>query len=190
MKTINIEGYTRDIISKSNTKLLRVNANVPGVLYGGKESIKFYASMASLNDLVYSPDSCFVDLKIGDTSYKCVMQDIQFHPVSEMILHVDMLQVFSDKRIKLSLPVNVHGKSVGVSKGGNLSVKTKKLTVVAYPDKMPEAIKVDVSSLDLGDMIRVKDVKDEDYEIINPDGVPLVSVEMSRALRSAASKDK
>ena len=188
MKTIEIIGYKRANLGKQEAKRLRKEANAPCVLYGGAEQIHLYTPMALLRDLVYTPSAHFVDLNVEGTTYKCILQDIQFHPVSEMILHVDFLQIFDDKQVKMHIPTALVGKAPGVTKGGSLVKKLRKLPVIAYPKHMPDRIEVDVSGLDLGQMVRVRDVKTVDYTILAVPGIPIASVEIPRALRSAASK--
>ena len=188
MKTIEIIGYKRANLGKQAAKRMRQEANAPCVLYGGTEQIHLYTPMALLRDLVYTPNAHFVDLKIEGATYKCILQDIQFHPVSEMILHVDFLQIFDDKQVKMHIPTTLVGKAPGVTKGGSLVKKLRKLPVIAYPKNMPDHIEVDVSSLDLGQMVRVRDIKTADYTILAVPGIPVASVEIPRALRSAASK--
>lgn len=188
MKTIEIIGYQRANLGKQEAKRLRQEANAPCVLYGGQEQIHFHTPMALLRDLVYTPDAHFVNLTIEGKKYQCILQDIQFHPVSEMILHVDFLQIFESKQVKMHIPTKVTGNAPGVTKGGNLALKLRKLPVMAYPKNMPDHIEVDVAGLDLGQMARVRDIQTKDYTILAAPGIPVVSIEIPRALRSAASK--
>jgi len=188
MKTIEIIGYQRANLGKQEAKRLRREANAPCVLYGGKEQVHFYTPMALLRDLVYTPEAHFVHLTIGGTAYRCILQDIQFHPVSEMILHVDFLQIFDSKHVKMQIPTTLVGKAPGVVQGGHLAKKLRKLPVLAYPQDMPAHIQVDVSALALGQMVRVRDIKTEHYTILASPGIPVASVEIPRALRSAAGQ--
>lgn len=188
MQTIEITGYKRASLGKQEAKQLRRVANAPCVLYGGQEQVHFYTPMALLKDLVYTPDARFVDLTIGGTAYQCILQEIQFHPVSEMILHVDFLQIFANKKVKMQVPTVLTGKAPGVTQGGSLSKKLRRLPVLAYPKDMPAHIQVDVTSLELGQMVRVRDIKTESYTILASPTIPVASVEIPRALRSAAGK--
>jgi large subunit ribosomal protein L25 len=146
--------------------------------------------MALLRDLIYTPDAHFVDLTIEGAAYQCILQDIQFHPVSEMILHVDFLQIFADKRVKMQIPTMLIGKAPGVIQGGSLARKLRKLPILAYPKDMPAYIQVDVATLELGQMVRVRDIKIENYTILASPTIPVASVEIPRALRSAAGKSE
>jgi large subunit ribosomal protein L25 len=188
MKVIEIIGYKRANLGKQKAKRLRREANAPCVLYGGQEQVHFYTPMALLRDLVYTPDARFVHLTIEGMAYQCILQDIQFHPVSEMILHVDFLQIFDNKQVKMQIPTMLIGKAPGVIQGGSLAKKLRKLLVIAYPKDMPAHIQVDVSALELGQMVRVRDIKTEHYTIVAAPGIPVASVEIPRALRSAAGK--
>ena len=189
MKTIEIIGYKRANLGKQEAKRLRREANAPCVLYGGQEQIHFYTPMALLKDLVYTPDAHFVHLSVEGTVYQCILQDIQFHPVSEMILHVDFLLMFDNKPIKMQIPTMLTGTSPGVITGGSLAKKLRSLPVVAYPKHMPAHIQVDVSTLELGQMVRVRDIETANYTILASPGIPVASVEIPRALRSAAGKE-
>ncbi len=188
MNTIEIIGYKRANLGKQEAKRLRQEANAPCVLYGGQEQIHFYTPMALLKDLIYTPNAHFVQLTIDGEQHRCILQDIQFHPVSEMILHVDFLQISEAKPVKMHIPITVTGTAQGVTKGGNLAKKLRKLPVLAYPKDMPSHITLDVAHLDLGQMARVRDIKTENYTILAAPGIPVVTVEIPRALRSAASK--
>lgn len=189
MKTIEIIGYQRANLGKQSSKQLRTEAHVPGVLYGGKEQLHFYTPMALLKELVYTPHAHFVKLNLEGTIYQCILQDIQFHPVSEMILHIDLLQIFEDKKIKMLIPTELVGTAPGVAKGGNLVHKQKKLYVSAYPKHMPERIQVDISGLEVGQMARVSHVKVNNFTILAVPGTPLVVVETTRALRADAAAE-
>jgi large subunit ribosomal protein L25 len=188
MKTTEIIGYPRANLGKQEAKRLRREANVLCVLYGGQEQIHFYAPMALFRDLIYTPDAHFVHLSIEGATYQCILQDIQFHPVSEMILHVDFLQIFADKQVKMQIPTVLTGKAPGVIQGGSLARKLNKLPILAYPKNMPAYIQIDVAALELGQMVRVRDIKTEHYTILASPNIPVASVEIPRALRSAAGK--
>ncbi|MDD9139873.1 MAG: 50S ribosomal protein L25/general stress protein Ctc [Candidatus Cardinium sp.] len=190
MEIIEILGYKRTNFGKADSKKLRIGAEVPGVLYGRDTSLHFYVPMALLRNLVYTPYAHFVDLNIEGSVYRCILQDIQFHPVSEMILHVDFLQIVENKKIKMQIPIAFVGKAVGVTKGGVLSKKERKLTVASFPQEMPSVIEVDVSALDLGQIVRVHQIPAKNYTILTLPHTPIASVEIPRALRSAASKEE
>lgn len=189
MKTITIAGERRYRLGKQAAKRLRREANVPCILYGGKDGqVHFYTSVASLKVLIYTPNAHFVNLELGDDSYSCIIQDMQFHPVSEVVLHVDFLRTFENKSITMQVPTKLVGQAPGVIQGGVLSSKLRKLPIHAYPKDMPENIQVDVSSLELGKMVRVGDLTTSNYTILTKHTIPVASVEIPRALRSATGK--
>lgn len=189
MKTIEVIAHKRSNLTKGDLRKLRMDAKVPGILYGSSGTpIMFYTYMAVLKDLSYASDSKFVDLNVEGSIYRCVAQDVKFHPVSGMIEHIDMLKIEDGKKICMNIPLITEGRSPGVALGGILSVKVRHLPVKALPENMPESIKVDLSSLNLKDILRVKDLRDPNYEILKVDGFPVVSIDLSRALKSAASK--
>lgn len=183
MKSVEIIGYKRANLGKADAKQLREQALVPSVLYGGSEQVHFAVPMILFRQLVYTPNAYTVDLNIEGTVYKAVLQDVQFHPVNEMILHADFLALQADKEVKIDVPVRIVGTATGVTKGGKLNVKLRKLRVAALPAALPDDIAVDVSALDLGKTIKVGEVKAEGYKILNTKSVPVVSVDIPRALR-------
>jgi large subunit ribosomal protein L25 len=188
MKNLEIIGYQRANLGKQSARKLRNEAYAPGVLYGGKEQVHFYTPMALLKQLVYTPQAHFVSLNIEGHIYRCILQDIHFHPVSEIILHIDFLQIFEDKKIKMDIPTVLVGDAPGVVKGGKLVNKMKKIPVCAYPKDMPEQIQLDVASLDLGQMLRIRDLKAENYTILALPNAPVAVVELTRALRTMAGE--
>ena len=189
MNTIEIIGYHRANLGKQATKQLRTEANVPGVLYGGKTQVHFYTPMALLKTLVYTPQAHFVLLNVEGTTYRCILQEIQFHPVSELILHIDCLQIFDDKKITMDIPTVLVGNSPGVAKGGKLVNKMRKLRIAAYPKDMPDQIKIDISTLDLGQSARIQDIPTEkQYTILASSSIPVAAVATTRALRTAGEE--
>ncbi|CDG50006.1 50S ribosomal protein L25/general stress protein Ctc [Cardinium endosymbiont of Bemisia tabaci] len=190
MKVIEILGYKRANLGKAESKKLRTAAQVPGVLYGGTEQVHFHVPMVLLRDLIYTPHAHFVDLNIEGSIYRCILQEMQFHPVSEMMLHVDFLQIFDSKKIKMDIPTAFVGKAIGVAKGGVLAKKQRKLPISAYPKNMPSIVDIDVSHLDLGQIVRVHQIPMANYTILALPNTPVASIEIPRALRSAASKEE
>ncbi len=183
MKSIEIIGYQRANLGKKNSKELRTLSQVPCVLYGGAEQVHFSVPMILFRELLYSPEVYQVDLNIEGTHYSAIVQDAQFHPVNEMILHVDFLQLHDNKPVTMSIPVRMEGTAVGVTKGGKLIPKLRKLSVKALPKDMPDYVSVDVNGLDLGKSIKVADVKAENYTILNSPSNPIASIEIPRGLR-------
>ncbi len=184
MESIDIKGYKREKTGKQNSKVLRLEAKVPCVLYGGKEKIHFYINMAYIKALVYTPNVYFINIEIDNKKYKTILQEIQFHPVSELVLHMDFLEIFEDKEIKIMVPIVFEGESPGVIKGGLLTKSIRKLQIKGLPKNIPDKISVNVSNLDLGNTAKVKDIKTENFEITMPPQMPIAAVIIPRALKS------
>lgn len=183
MKTVEIIGYKRDQLGKQESKDLRAQGYAPCVLYGGKENLHFYTPMILFRDVIYTGDACFVLLNLEGDEYRCVLQDAQFHPVSEVLLHVDFLLLQDDKPVKMEIPIRFVGSSPGLQKGGKLVSKLRKLKVVALPGNMPDVIEVDISTLDLGKSVKVGAIKQDNFTILNNPLVTIASIDIPRALR-------
>ncbi len=188
MKTLEIIGYKRANLGKTSAKQLRTEANVPCVLYGGAEQVHFYTPMILFRDLLYSPNIYQVDLNIEGTHYRAILQDAQFHPVNEMILHVDFLELNDKKEVKIEVPVRLQGTALGVTKGGKLISKLRKVKVKSLPANIPDFIDVDVTGIDLGKSVKVGDIKPENYQILNSLATPIASIEIPRALRGKGNE--
>lgn len=184
MRTVEIIGYKRANLGKSDAKRLRNESQVPCVLYGGKEQIHFYSPMILFRSLVYTPEAAFVKLNIEGEEHTAILQDVQFHPVSEIILHADFLLLLDDKQIKMDIPVKFTGNAPGVVQGGKLQVKLRKVRIKALPVNMPESITVDVSGLDLGKSVKVGSIDADEFEILNSPRVTIATVDIPRALKS------
>ena len=182
MKTIEIIGYKRANLGKSDAKKLRAEGNVPCVLYGGEEQIHFYAPMILFRELVYTRDAHFANINIEGTEYKAILQDIQFHPVSEIIVHADFLELFEGKPIRMDIPVKLTGQSPSVVEGGILVHKRRSLSIMALPKNMPSHIDVDISELIFHNSVKVKDVEEKDFEILDTKIASIAVVEVPRAL--------
>ena len=185
MKTVEIIGYKRANLGKTEAKRLREEGMVPCVVYGGEKQIHFYAPMILFRDVVYTDEAHFVSLTIeGEPEpFEAILQDVQFHPVSEVIMHADFLQLFRGTLIKMDIPVKPVGNAPGIQQGGKLIRKIKYLQVRALPKNMPEVIEVDVSKLSIGKSVKVGELTTEDYEILNSPLVTLAGIEVPRALR-------
>lgn len=180
METIEIIGYKRANLGKQNSKKLREEGNVPCVVYGGKEQIHFHSPMILFRDLVYTPGANFVKLNIEGAEKDAILQDIQFHPVSETILHADFLELQDDKKVKMEIPVKIIGNSPGVQQGGKILMRIRKLSLMAYPKNMPSFVEVDISELQLGKSIKVEELLNDQYDILNSPLVSVVSVNIPR----------
>lgn len=182
MKSITIQGSERESVGKKATKALRNAGKVPCVVYGGEAPLHFAADELSFKDLVYTPNAhtVVIDLENG-SKVKAVMQDIQFHPVTESILHVDFYQLFADKEVTMKIPVRLLGNSPGVRNGGRLLFRKRKLVIRALPDNLPDFFNVDISKLKIGDLTTVETLKSDEFTILHPDTTVVVQVKTARA---------
>ena len=192
MKSITINGSKRESVGKSSTKALRNAGKVPCVLYGGEKPVHFSADEISFSKLVYTPNAHTVVISLDDKSeMNAVIQDIQFHPVSEKILHIDFLQLFEGKEVTMTIPVRFEGNAPGVrNQGGNLSKNKRKLSVRALPKNLPDFILADISSLNLNDKITISDVSEETFKFLHPDNMVICQVKMSRASLSLSTDEE
>ena len=181
MKTLAISAKERSNVGKSSTRALRNQGNVPCVLYGGEKQVTFYAHENDFRKLVYTADTFVVQLDIDGVKTKAIMQDIQFHPVSEKILHIDFLEVFDDKPITVSLPVVLEGAAIGVKNGGNLMFRRPKIVTKGLVANLPEEIKIDIEHLEIGMFVYIKDIELKGSEFLAPPNSVVVGVKTARA---------
>ena len=190
MKTVEIIGYRRANLGKSDAQQIREQGSVPCVLYGGPDQVHFSAPMILFRDLVYTNEAHFVHLNIEGEESQAILQEIQFHPVSEILLHADFLRIGEDRKIKMDIPVRLIGKAPGVEKGGTLVRKRAALKVLALPKDMPDHIDVDVANLDFHKAIKVADMKTQlpNLEFLDPQQASIAVVEVPRAAKLAAEE--
>jgi len=181
MKSLAISVIEREKVGKSNTRSLRNQGNVPCVLYGGEKQVCFYAHENDFRNLVNTPDVYVVELDISGNKTRAIMKDIQFHPVTDRILHIDFLEVFEDKEITISIPVILNGLSIGVRNGGNLMFRRRKIITRGLIENMPDAIELDIEHLKIGQFIYIKDLDQDGCEFLAPDNSVVVGVKTARA---------
>ncbi|MBU0764447.1 MAG: 50S ribosomal protein L25/general stress protein Ctc [Bacteroidetes bacterium] len=187
MKTIEVKAQLRENVGKKDAKRLRKKGFVPCVLYGGTENIHFQAHENAFLKLVYTPKVYLAGLDIDGSKYTAIMQDIQFHPVTDKILHVDFFQVSDDKKVIMDIPVEMHGTAPGVKEGGKLKLEQRRLKVRGMLNDLPDTLVVDISNLSLGKTIKVGELEYENMELLNPDNTVVVSVKLTRAARGMAA---
>ena len=181
MKTLAISVKERQNVGKTNTRALRNQGNVPCVLYGGEKQVTFYAHENDFRKLVYTSDTFVVELSIDGTVTKAIMQDIQFHPVTDKILHIDFLEIFDDKAITVSVPVILNGTSIGVKNGGNLMFRRPKIITKGLVANLPDAIELNIEHLKIGMFTYIKDITIEGCELLAPGNSVVVGVKTARA---------
>tara|TARA_B100001027_G_scaffold84981_1_gene58165 strand:+ start:11670 stop:12362 length:693 start_codon:yes stop_codon:yes gene_type:complete len=182
MKSITINGSKRESVGKSSSRLLRNAGQVPCVLYGGEGPIHFSAPELAFSKLVYTANAYTVVIAFGEKeSYNAILQDIQFHPVSDKILHIDFYQLFDDKKISMDIPVKLNGNPIGVKLGGNLQRNKRKLRIKALPTNLPDNLEIDISELNIGDKVYITELFNENYEFLHPDNTVVCQVRRARA---------
>jgi len=187
MKSITINGSKRESVGKKSTKALRNAGEVPCVLYGGDQPVHFSAAELAFSKLVYTPNAHTVVIALENgESYDAVLQDIQFHPVTDKILHIDFYQLFPDKEVMMEIPVHVIGSSKGVMAGGTLRKNQRKLRVKAIPANLPDFIEADITNLKIGGKLYITELTNEAYKFMHPDNTVVCQVRRSRASMSAA----
>ena len=190
MKQFELSGSPRENVGKRDAKELRYEGKVPAVLYGGKNQIHFSVSASDLKSLVYTPEVSFVALDVAGVKAQAIIQDVHFHPLTDLPLHVDFLELDEKKPVVMQIPVKLTGTSPGVKIGGKLVQKLRKLRVKALPKDMPQHVEVSISKLDVGKSVGVGSLKFDNFSITNNPEDTIVSVTMSRALKQAENDAK
>ncbi len=188
MKSITIQGQKRESVGKKSTQALRDAELVPCVVYGGEQPINFSTPEKSFKNLVYTPDAHTVVIELEGKKIDAVLQDIQFHPITDKILHVDFYQLSADKPVVMEVPVRITGRAKGVVAGGVLRQSFRKLKIKALPANLPDEIVVDVTPLRIGNKLYVGSIKNEAYTFLHPDNAVVAAVKMSRnAMKNAGA---
>lgn len=184
MKTVSMSGSLRENVGKKDAKKHRREGNVPCVLYGGEEQIHFVVPERDFKNVIFTPNAYLINLDIGGKSFTAVLKDVQYHPVSDKILHVDFLQVFEDKAVAISVPLKFTGTSKGILRGGRLVKKYRKLLIKALPKDLPDEIVVDISKLNINDSIKIMELTRPNIEFLDPKTSIVVAVKTQRVVVS------
>jgi large subunit ribosomal protein L25 len=189
MKSITIKGSERESVGKVATKALRNAGAIPCVLYGGDQPVHFSAEEKAFKNLVYTPNAHTVVIDLGNgKSFNAILQDIQVHPVTDRILHIDFFQLFDNKEITMEVPVKIVGTSKGVLAGGVLRLNTRKLKVKALPKNLPDFVEADITPLEMGNKLYVTKLVSDKYKLMHPDNTVVCQVRISRAAMKAAQE--
>ncbi len=189
MKSITIKGQKRESVGKKATKAVRDAGFVPCVIYGGDQPVHFTADERAFTNLVYTPNAHTVVVELeGGKKVDCVLQDIQFHPVSDKILHIDFFQLDGAKEIIMEVPVKVVGKSPGIMAGGTLRLNLRRLKVKALPKNLPDFVEADITPLEMGNKLYVTKIATNNFKIMHPDNTVVCQVKISRAAMKAAQE--
>jgi large subunit ribosomal protein L25 len=188
MKSITIKGSERENVGKKATKAVRDAGMVPCVIYGGNQPVHFVADERAFKDLVYTPNAHTVVIELNGASFNVIMQDIQFHPVSDKILHIDFFQLSDDKEIIMEVPVKITGTSPGVLLGGVLRLNQRRLKVKALPKNLPDFVEASISELQMGNKLYVTKLETNNFKLMHPDNTVVCQVRISRAAMKAAQE--
>ena len=188
MKSITIKGSERESVGKVATKALRNAGAVPCVLYGGDNPVHFSADEKAFKNLVYTPNAHTVVIDLGEKTFNAVLQDIQVHPVSDKILHIDFFQLNESKEITMEVPVKIVGTSPGVLLGGDLRLNQRRLKVKALPKNLPDFVEANISELQMGNKLYVTKVVTNNFKLMHPDNTVICQVKISRAAMKAAQE--
>ena len=187
MKSLKIEGQKREGLGKKDAKKLREEGLVPGVLYGKDEVTHLAVPFSSLRPFIYTPNVYLIDLEIDGEIHKAMIQDVQWHPVNEQILHIDFLKIEADKPVKIGVPVKLTGTAKGIKAGGKLKMNMRQLRVKTLVENLPDTIEVDVTKLGIGDSIKVGELQIENLEFLDNKSNLIVGVISTRVAKSAMS---
>ena len=190
MKSITIKGSKRESVGKVSTKALRNAGKVPCVIYGGDQPVHFSAEEKAFKNLVYTPNVYTTAIELDGQTFASILQDIQFHPVTDKILHVDFYQLHDDKAVTMNIPVKLKGTSPGVLNGGSLRFTNRKLRVKAVPANLPDFIEADISKLKIGSKLYITELFNDDYTFMHPDNTVVVQVRTSRNAVVASEEEE
>lgn len=185
MKSVLLSGSLRANVGKKDAKATRVAGKVPCVLYGGKSQVHFSADEAAFKPLIFTDAVQTVDIEIADQKFQAILQDVQYHPISDKIIHVDFLEVSNSKPVTIAIPVQIVGSAPGVREGGKLVKKQRKLKVKALLNDLPDTIEVDISNLGIGNSVRIKDLTTPKVTFLDGGNIEVVAVTSTRASRQA-----
>ena len=188
MKSITINGSERESVGKVSTKALRNAGMVPCVLYGGSQPVHFSAEEKAFKNLVYTPNAHTVAIELGSKKFNAILQDIQVHPVTDKILHLDFYELHDDKEVTIEVPVKITGVSPGVLLGGVLRLNQRRLKVKALPKNLPDFIEANISGLEMGNKLYVTKLVADNFKLLHPDNTVVAQVRISRAAMKAAQE--
>ena len=186
MKTFNLKGTLRKELGKKATKQVRKEELIPCVLYGSGEPVHFVANEKEYGKVVNTPSSYQINLDIDGTTYPAIMKEIQFHPVSDRILHIDFIRIADGKPVSVSIPVRLEGFAKGVQQGGKLKMEMRRVTVKGMIKSIPDELLLDVTDVEVGQSIKVRDLTYPEFEILDPKNAVIASVKTTRVAKSTA----
>ncbi len=182
MKTVSLSGTLRAYVGKKDAKKLRKEGKVPCVIYGGKEQRHFFLDQKDFKKIIFTPEVFTIKIELGKESFETILQEIQYHPVSDIVLHADFLELIPGKPVTLAIPVQMEGSAPGVIKGGRLQLRLRKIRMKGLVEDMPEHVVLDITGLDIGNSIKVKEIPGEKLQFLDPANAVVVSVKAARGV--------
>ena len=190
MRIVSMSGSLRENVGKKDAKALRRADLVPCVMYGKGEQKMFALKQTDFQRILFNPEPCFVEIELGGTKYNAMVKDMQFHPVTDIVYHADFYELSDDKAVVMSIPVHTTGTAKGVMKGGKMVYKQKRLNVKATPANMPSEVLIDVTPLEIGNRVKVQDIKGDKYEILNVKTSDVIVINSTRAAATADATEE
>jgi large subunit ribosomal protein L25 len=188
MEIVAVKGQVRSDVGKKSSKAVRKEGLVPCVIYGTHDTMHFTIDPKAVKPLIYTPEFKLAEIDLDGAAYKCIVKDIQFHPVSDEIVHIDFLSLADGQKVKVEVPLKFEGVSPGMKLGGKLQQNLRRVKIKTTPEHLVDRLVLDISHLELGQAVRVRDIAEiEGIEIMSPPGTPVASIEIPRALRSATA---
>ncbi len=190
MNTIAFSGSVRDGIGKKASKAVRNEGGIPCIMYGGDTNVSFSVKPKDIKGLIYTPEFKVAEITLDGATHRCILKDAQFHPVNESVLHADFLKLEDGRTVKVEVPIRFKGVSPGVKVGGKMQQTLRRAKIKTTPEKLVDTLFIDISTLELGSSARVRDLEvPEGIEVMNSSGIPVVSVVVPRALKSAGAEE-
>jgi large subunit ribosomal protein L25 len=187
MKQVSLSGSPRESVGRKGAEELRRNGRIPGVIYGGGSQVPFSVLRNDWDKIIARPDTLQLNIEVGGKTYATIIQEMQQNPVTDLVTHIDLLELIPGKVIKTTLPVRTVGVSEGVRSGGKLLINYRKVRISGKPEAIPDEIQVDISAMKIGDMIRVRDIKLDGCKVLEAEASAIVSVQVTRAAMADAA---
>ena len=187
MKQVSLSGSPRESVGRKGAAELRRNGRIPGVIYGGAAQMPFSVSRNDWDKIIARPDTLQINIEVSGNTYPTIIQEMQLNPVTDLVTHIDLLELIPGKEVKTTLPVRTMGVSEGVRSGGKLLINYRKVRISGKPEAIPDEIQVDISAMKIGDMIRVRDIKIDGCKVLEAEASAIVSVQVTRAAMADAA---
>ena len=190
MKSVSISAEKRVDLGKKEAKALRAAGRIPCVVYGGEDTLHISADEIAFNNLVYTPNVYTVAIDIEGNTVNALIKDIQFHPITDRVIHVDFIELTPGKEVNTEIPVVIKGNAIGVRNGGKLRRTLRKLSVRSTPENLPDAISLEISEMKIGDKIYVRDLEAEKFDILTSGNAVVVAIKTARNVVEEEDEDE